>query len=54
MLDESTRRSPIGRHSWGNPLSCFDQIYRILKLGGSAILFEPQKEIDLGQVVTAR
>ena len=36
---------------WQNPVSCFDQIYRILKPGGSAILFEPQKEIDLDQVV---
>ena len=36
---------------WENPVSCFDQIYRILKPGGSAILFEPQEEIDLDQVV---
>jgi ubiquinone/menaquinone biosynthesis C-methylase UbiE len=36
---------------WKNPVSCFDEIYRILKPGGSAILFEPQKDIDMEQVV---
>ena len=37
---------------WKNPVSCFDEIYRILKPRGSAILFEPQKDIDLDEVVT--
>ena len=36
---------------WENPVSCFDEIYRILKPGGSAILFEPQKDIDMDAVV---
>jgi ubiquinone/menaquinone biosynthesis C-methylase UbiE len=36
---------------WKNPVSCFDQIYRVLKPGGCAVLFEPQKDIDLEQVV---
>lgn len=36
---------------WKNPVACFDEIYRILKPGGSASLFEPQKDIDIDQVV---
>jgi ubiquinone/menaquinone biosynthesis C-methylase UbiE len=36
---------------WKNPVSCFDEVYRILKAGGSAVLFEPQKDIDMDEVV---
>ena len=36
---------------WKNPVACLDEIYRILKPGGLASLFEPQKDIDIDQVV---
>jgi ubiquinone/menaquinone biosynthesis C-methylase UbiE len=36
---------------WQDPLSCFNEIFRILKFAGSAHLFEPQKDIDLDEVV---
>jgi ubiquinone/menaquinone biosynthesis C-methylase UbiE len=36
---------------WKNPSPCFDEIYRILKPGGLAMLFEPQKDIDIDEVV---
>jgi ubiquinone/menaquinone biosynthesis C-methylase UbiE len=36
---------------WENPRACFDEIFRVLKPGGIATLFEPQKEIDLDEVV---
>jgi ubiquinone/menaquinone biosynthesis C-methylase UbiE len=36
---------------WQDPVACFDEVYRILKPGGAAVLFEPQKEIDLDEVV---
>lgn len=32
---------------WENPRECLDEIYRILKPGGQALLFEPHREIDL-------
>jgi len=32
---------------WKNPRDCFNEIYRILKLGGQALLFEPHQDIDL-------
>jgi ubiquinone/menaquinone biosynthesis C-methylase UbiE len=36
---------------WQNPVACFDEIYRILKPGGRAVLFEPQKDIDVDAAV---
>ena len=36
---------------WDNLIECFNEIYRILKVGGAAILFEPRKGIDIDQVV---
>jgi len=36
---------------WENLIACFNEIYRILKRGGEAILFEPQKGVDIDQVV---
>ena len=36
---------------WKNMVSCFNEIFRILKPGGSAKLVEPQADIDLEQVV---
>jgi SAM-dependent methyltransferase len=36
---------------WTDPVACFDEIHRILKPGGCALLFEPQKEIDLDEVM---
>lgn len=38
---------------WANPVACFDEIYRILKPGGCARLFEPHREIDLAQALAA-
>ncbi len=36
---------------WENLIACFNEIHRILKRGGVAILFEPQKGIDIDQAV---
>jgi ubiquinone/menaquinone biosynthesis C-methylase UbiE len=36
---------------WKNLSACFDEIYRILKPGGYARLFEPQNDFDIDQVV---
>ena len=36
---------------WENLVVCYDEIYRILAPGGSTRFFEPQKEIDLDEVV---
>jgi ubiquinone/menaquinone biosynthesis C-methylase UbiE len=36
---------------WKNLKACFDEIYRILKPGGCARLFEPQNDFDIDQVV---
>lgn len=36
---------------WKQPRACFDEIFRILKSGGSAVLFEPQKEIDIDEAL---
>lgn len=36
---------------WQDPIGCFNEIDRILKPGGTAVLFEPQKDIDMDQVV---
>jgi SAM-dependent methyltransferase len=35
---------------WKNPVQCFNEIFRILKPGGVARLFEPQKEVDVDEV----
>jgi ubiquinone/menaquinone biosynthesis C-methylase UbiE len=32
---------------WENPRDCFNEIYRILRPGGEALLFEPHQEIDI-------
>jgi ubiquinone/menaquinone biosynthesis C-methylase UbiE len=36
---------------WESPRDCFDEIYRILKPGGQAMLFEPHQDIDLDQAL---
>jgi SAM-dependent methyltransferase len=36
---------------WKEPLRCLTEIYRILKPGGSAHLFEPQQDFDLDEVL---
>lgn len=36
---------------WKNPVTCFDEIHRILKPGGVAMLFEPQKDVDVDEIV---
>lgn len=36
---------------WERPVACFDEIYRILRPGGAAVLLEPQKDINIGEVV---
>ena len=36
---------------WEDLQDCFDEIYRILKPGGQAILFEPYQDIDLEQAL---
>ena len=35
---------------WYNPVSCFNEIFRILKSSGEVHLFEPQKDINLDEV----
>ena len=34
-----------------NPSWCFNEIFRILRPGGSAILFEPQKKINIDEAI---
>jgi ubiquinone/menaquinone biosynthesis C-methylase UbiE len=36
---------------WEDLQECFDEIYRILKPGGQALLFEPHQDIDLEQAL---
>jgi ubiquinone/menaquinone biosynthesis C-methylase UbiE len=36
---------------WQDLSSCFDEIYRILRPGGSAVLFEPHRDIDIDQAL---
>jgi ubiquinone/menaquinone biosynthesis C-methylase UbiE len=36
---------------WANPVACLDEIYRILKPGGVAMLFEPLKGVNIDEVV---
>lgn len=36
---------------WENPLVCFNEMYRILKPGGTVKLFEPHREIDLEEAL---
>jgi ubiquinone/menaquinone biosynthesis C-methylase UbiE len=36
---------------WKNPIACFDEIFRILKPGRSAHLFEPQRDFDLDETL---
>jgi ubiquinone/menaquinone biosynthesis C-methylase UbiE len=37
---------------WKNPVSCYNEIYRILKPGGYTKLFEPQKDFDMDEVIS--
>jgi ubiquinone/menaquinone biosynthesis C-methylase UbiE len=36
---------------WDDLVTCYDEIFRILKPGGSAKLVEPQQDIDIDEVV---
>jgi ubiquinone/menaquinone biosynthesis C-methylase UbiE len=36
---------------WEDPQNCFNEIYRILKPGGQAFLFEPHRDIDIDQAL---
>jgi ubiquinone/menaquinone biosynthesis C-methylase UbiE len=36
---------------WKNLVACFDEVYRILKPGGAAVLFEPRKNIDIDEAI---
>lgn len=36
---------------WEDPVACFNEVYRILKSGGTAIFFEPQQGVDVDEVV---
>jgi len=36
---------------WENPVVCFNEIYRILRPGGSAVLIEPYAEIDVDKAL---
>jgi ubiquinone/menaquinone biosynthesis C-methylase UbiE len=36
---------------WEHPIACFNEIFRILKPGGVAVLFEPHKEIDVEKAI---
>jgi ubiquinone/menaquinone biosynthesis C-methylase UbiE len=36
---------------WENPIVCFDEIYRILKPGGCAVLTEPHADIDIDRAL---
>ncbi len=36
---------------WQHVVACFDEIYRILKPRGRAVLFEPQKDYNMDEVV---
>ncbi len=38
---------------WENPISCLDEIHRILKPSGNGILWEPYKELDMDQLKEA-
>jgi ubiquinone/menaquinone biosynthesis C-methylase UbiE len=49
LFDVATCQSSMSY--WQNPVACFDEIYRILKPGGRAVLFEPQKDIDVDVAV---
>jgi ubiquinone/menaquinone biosynthesis C-methylase UbiE len=31
---------------WKQPAACFNEVFRILKPGGTAVLFEPRQEVD--------
>lgn len=37
---------------WKNLITCYNEIYRILKPGGYAKLFEPQRDFEINEVVT--
>jgi ubiquinone/menaquinone biosynthesis C-methylase UbiE len=37
---------------WDEPLVCFNEIYRILRPGGEALLFEPHRDIDIDAALT--
>jgi ubiquinone/menaquinone biosynthesis C-methylase UbiE len=48
-FDEVTCHSSMSY--WHNLIQCFDEIYRILKPRGKALLFEPRKNINIDEAI---